>query len=122
MAFVSGLMLIDTPASALNNAGSVPGARTDNTVAVKSIYTRNGETYPYVSAQAFRYWLRTSLEQLPETGWKAAPVYRESKVAYTDANPIRYWDDDLFGYMRAQGKSATAAARREADAEVRAQE
>ncbi len=115
MAFVSGLMLIDTPASALNNAGSVPGARTDNTVAVKSIYTRNGETYPYVSAQAFRYWLRTSLEQLPETGWKAAPIFRESKVAYTDANPIRYWDDDLFGYMRAPSSKKAAQEARAAD-------
>lgn len=101
MAFVTGLVLIDAPASALNNAGAQPGARTDNTVAVKSIRTRTGDTYPYVSAQAFRYWLRTTLEAMPDTGWQAAPIFREAKIAYTDGNPIRYWDDDLFGYMRA---------------------
>lgn len=116
MTFISGMLLIDAPASALNNAGSVPGARTDNTVAVKSIRTRTGETFPYVSAQAFRYWLRTSLEDMPDTGWRAAPIFRETKVAYTDANPIMYWDDDLFGYMRAPSGKKGAQEARAADA------
>jgi CRISPR-associated protein Cst2 len=40
--------------------------------------------------------------------WKAAPVFREAKIAYTDANPIEWWDDDLFGYMRAPSKRAGA--------------
>jgi CRISPR-associated protein Cst2 len=114
MAFVTGMFLIDAPASALNNLGQIPGARTDNQTGVKLIRARDG-AYPYVSAQAFRYWLRTTLEQGP-WGWKAAPVYREEKVAYTDANPIRYWDDDLFGYMRAPSKKESAKAAREADA------
>ncbi|MGQ9586592.1 MAG: type I-B CRISPR-associated protein Cas7/Cst2/DevR [Anaerolineae bacterium] len=113
MAFITGLMLIDAPASALNNLGQVPGARTDNTVGVKVIRTREG-AYPYVSAQAFRYWLRTTLEGGP-WGWQAAPVLREQKVAYTDGNPIVWWDDDLFGYMRAPSTKATAVAAREAD-------
>src|SRR5205823_4343859 len=85
MAYVTGLLLIDAPASALNNAGTVEGERNENTVAVKVIRTRGG-IYPYVSAQAFRYWLRTTLAR--ETAWKAAPIFRESKVAYADANPI----------------------------------
>ncbi|MEW6623320.1 MAG: type I-B CRISPR-associated protein Cas7/Cst2/DevR [Bacillota bacterium] len=102
MAFVTGLLLIDAPASALNNLGSVQGARTDNTSGVKYIRTKEG-AYPYVSAQSFRYWLRTTLEN-NELGWIAAPIFREEKVAYTDANPILYWDDDLFGYMRAPSK------------------
>jgi CRISPR-associated protein Cst2 len=114
MAFITGCLLIDAPASALNNLGQIPGARTDNTVGVKAIRTREG-AYPYVSAQAFRYWLRTTLEQGP-WGWKAAPIFREQKVAYTDANPILYWDDDLFGYMRAPSKKAGADKAREADA------
>lgn len=114
MAFLAGLMLIDAPASALNNAGANPTARTDNAVATKIIRTRQG-AFPYVSAQAFRYWLRTTLEShLPE--WKAAPVFREQKVAYTDGNPIRWWDDDLFGYMRAQSKRQGAAEQRSQDA------
>lgn len=111
MAFVTGLFLIDAPASALNNLGAIPGEREDNTVGVKMISTKAGN-FPYVSAQAFRYWLRTTLEErVPE--WKASPIFREEKIAYTDANPIRYWDDDLFGYMRAPGKSDTAKKSRE---------
>lgn len=113
MAFITGMFLIDAPASALNNLGQIPGARTENTVGVKLIRTREG-AYPYVSAQAFRYWLRRTLEE-GSWGWKAAPIYREEKVAYTDANPIRWWDDDLFGYMRAPSKRASAVAAREAD-------
>lgn len=113
MAFVTGLMLIDAPASALNNLGNVPGARTDNTVGVKAIRARDG-MYPYVSAQAFRYWLRTTLEN-GNFGWQAAPIYREEKVAYTDANPILWWDDDLLGYMRAPSKRTSAREKRKAD-------
>ncbi|HXF85529.1 MAG TPA: type I-B CRISPR-associated protein Cas7/Cst2/DevR [Anaerolineales bacterium] len=112
MSFVTGLLLIDAPASALNNLGNIPGARTDNTTGVKVIKAKDG-TYPYVSAQAFRYWVRTTLEEIE--GWKAAPIYREEKVAYTDANPILYWDDDLFGYMRAPSKKTSAKEKREAD-------
>jgi CRISPR-associated protein Cst2 len=114
MPFVSGVLLIDAPASALNNAGANPSARTGNAVATKIIRTKQG-AFPYVSAQAFRYWLRMTLEDADDIPWQAAPVFREAKVAYTDANPILWWDDDLFGYMRAQGKSAAAAARREQD-------
>ncbi len=113
MAFVTGLLLIDAPASALNNLGIIQGRQDLNTTGVKVIRTREG-TYPYVSAQAFRYWLRTTLEQAG-LGWKAAPIWREAKVAYTDANPIRWWDDDLFGYMRAPSKKAAAVEQREAD-------
>ncbi len=114
MSFITGLMLIDAPASALNNLGNIPGARTDNTVGVKVIKAKDG-AYPYVSAQAFRYWIRTTLENA-DLGWKAAPIYREEKVAYTDANPILYWDDDLFGYMRAPSKRASAVELRKGDA------
>jgi CRISPR-associated protein Cst2 len=113
MAHLNGLLLIDAPASALNNAGAVPGDRTDNKVAVKAIRT-GGATYPYVSAQSFRYWLRNTLEQ-SNLDWESAPIYRESKIAYTDANPILYWDDDLFGYMRAPSKRVEAVEAREGD-------
>ncbi len=113
MAFVTGAFVIDAPASALNNLGAVEGAMTDNASGVKYIKTKEG-LYPYVSAQAYRYWLRRTLEK-GSWGWKAAPVYREQKVAYTDANPIEWWDDDLFGYMRAPSKKASAVEAREAD-------
>ena len=98
---VVGLMLIDAPHSALNNAGSDAGDRTDNIVRVKTI--RKGLTrYPYVSGQAFRYWLRETLEE--KFGWEMSPISREKKIAFTEANPIQYPDDDAFGYMRALKK------------------
>src|SRR6185312_5073869 len=37
------------------------------------------------------------------------------KIAYTDSNPLLYWDDDLFGYMRAPSKRESARLKREAD-------
>lgn len=106
MSHITGVLVIDAPASALNNAGGDNEARTDNAVAVKFIRTPEGR-YPYVSAQAVRYWLRTSLAR--EEGWAASPVFRESKVAYTDAEPTLYDEDDLFGYMRAASKSKDEA-------------
>lgn len=102
MAHLTGMVLLDAPASALNNAGADVGAKTDNTIAVKKIRSADG-VYPYVSAQAFRFWLRTTLEH-GDTGWKAAPVFREKKIAFSESDPITNWDDDLFGYMRAQSK------------------
>ncbi len=113
MAYVTGLFLIDANASALNNLGSIEGERYENSTGVKVIRSNNA-FYPYVSAQAFRYWLRQTLQQ-GNFGWKAAPIYREEKIAYTDANPIEWWDDDLFGYMRAPSKKESAKAKREAD-------
>lgn len=105
MAFLTGSLLIDAPASALNNSGEgIPGARTDNTSSVKFIRAQDGKTYPYISGQAVRYWLRNTLESTPDIEWQSSPIYRGDKVAYADGNPILYWDDDLFGYMRAPSK------------------
>lgn len=115
MSFMTGLLLIDAPASALNNTGSIPDELYGNKVAVKAIRS-GGKVFPYVSAQAFRYWHRTTLEKI-HTNWKAAPTYREEKVAYTDANPIEWWDDDLFGYMRAPKAGEAAQKARNEDPE-----
>jgi CRISPR-associated protein Cst2 len=102
MAHLSGAFLIDCPASALNNFGSKEEGRYDNWSTVKYVRSREGYL-PYVSAQAFRYWMRESLQAVP--GWTPAPIFREDKIAYTDANPIEFAEDDLFGYMRAPGSS-----------------
>lgn len=106
MAFITGLILIDAPASALNN-----GESEDIKAKVKSIYVQGQGQFPYVSAQSFRYWLRTGLErQDPQWKANASPIYNAGKgknqQAYTAGNPITYWDDDLLGYMRAE-KSET---------------
>lgn len=99
---IVGLMLVDAPHSALNNAGSDAGDRTDNIVRVKSI-RKGRKVYPYVSGQALRYWWRDTLEN--QCGWILSPIIREKKIAFTNANPIEYPDDDAFGYMRALKKN-----------------
>ncbi len=99
---IIGFMLIDAPHSALNNAGSDAGDRTDNIVRVKSI-RKGRKVYPYVSGQALRYWWRETLES--KFNWEMSPIIREKKIAFTSANPIDYPDDDMFGYMRAMKKA-----------------
>ncbi|MGH7886020.1 MAG: type I-B CRISPR-associated protein Cas7/Cst2/DevR, partial [Thermodesulfobacteriota bacterium] len=96
---VIGLVLIDAPHSALNNAGTEASQSTENTVVVKTI-RKGRSTYPYVSGQAWRNWWRMTLEK--EFKWRLSPIERESKIAFTAANPVDFDDDDLFGYMRAQ--------------------
>lgn len=98
---VNGLMLVDAPHSALNMLGQEEGAATENQVVVKNIQ-RAGKDYPYVSAQALRYWWRNALAT--EKGWELSPVEREKKIAFTQAQPWQYPDDDVFGYMRAQAE------------------
>ncbi len=98
---VNGLMLIDAPHSALNMLGQEEGAATENQVVVKNIQ-RAGQNYPYVSAQALRYWWRNALAT--EKAWEMSPIEREKKIAFTQAQPWQYPDDDVFGYMRAQAE------------------
>ncbi|MBF6595078.1 MAG: type I-B CRISPR-associated protein Cas7/Cst2/DevR [Thermaceae bacterium] len=107
MAFIAGILMLDAPASALNNSNRVADADYDNEVGVKMIRTKGG-ALPYVSAQSFRFWLRNTLEQQSDWAAHAAPIFRENKAAYTDANPLKWWDDDLFGYMRAESKKTSA--------------
>jgi CRISPR-associated protein Cst2 len=104
MAYLTAMLVIDAPASALNNSGlPIDDARTQNTSSVKFIRKSGAGRYPYFTAQAYRRWLRQTIEVDPQE-WQMSPIYREEKVAYTDANPLLWWDDDLFGYMRAPGK------------------
>ena len=99
-----GLTLIDTPYSALNNAGKPKVSRYENEVVVKTLKKGGrGNTYPYVSGQAWRNWWRTTLSQEFDE-WNNSPIAREDKIAYTKVDPVKYDDDDVFGYMRAQSE------------------
>lgn len=93
-----GFILIDVDVVALNNAGKNTSSNFENAVATKKI-RKNGRTYVYVSGQAWRSWWRESLQKNQK--WELSPVTRDSKIAYTDADPIKYADDDVFGYMKA---------------------
>ncbi len=95
---VQGFVLIDVDVVALNNAGKDTSTTLQNAVMTKKIF-KAGKNYAYVSGQAWRYWWRETLKK--DFGWEMSPVSREKKIAFTEANPITYPDDDMFGYMRA---------------------
>jgi CRISPR-associated protein Cst2 len=101
---VQGFILLDVDVVALNNAGKSTTSNFDNAVATKTIF-KNGKSYVYVSGQAWRFWWRDALQK--DLGWILSPVIRDNKIAYTNANPIDYPDDDIFGYMRAASEEIT---------------
>ncbi|MGH3908512.1 MAG: type I-B CRISPR-associated protein Cas7/Cst2/DevR [Pseudonocardiaceae bacterium] len=93
MTYLVGKIALDITAGAPNN-----GRGENNVAMVKQVWVSR-ECYPYVSAQAFRRWLRDSLPaDEPRSG-----VIRSGKgtnqQAFTEGRPDRYLDDDLFGYM-----------------------
>src|SRR4030042_3080456 len=105
---ILGFVLIDAPHSALNNASEETGftfAANDNPV---KLIKRGNNFFPYVSAQAWRYWWRETLKE--KFAWEMSPItYKgkktgEKQQVFTDANPFKYDDDDIFGYMRALSK------------------
>lgn len=93
-----GFILLDVDVVSLNNAGKSNSSNFDNAVATKKVY-KNGRTYTYVSGQAWRFWWREALQK--HFGWELSPVIRDSKIAFTAADPVKYPDDDVFGYMKA---------------------
>lgn len=101
MSFLVGKVVLDIDAGAPNNGRGV-----DNIGKVKSLRVGR-ETYPYISAQAFRRWLRDSLPAEE----KMSPVVRmgsgAKQQAYTAGRPDRHLDDDIFGYMVALKTGST---------------
>ena len=93
-----GFILIDVDVVALNNAGKNTSSNFDNAVSTKKI-TKAGKSYTYVSGQAWRYWWRETLKL--NHNWDLSPITREDKIAFTEVNPFKYPDDDMFGYMKA---------------------
>ncbi|MDH7504732.1 MAG: type I-B CRISPR-associated protein Cas7/Cst2/DevR [Candidatus Acetothermia bacterium] len=112
-------MLVEANGAALNNAGQEPGTRVENAIVVKQI--RIGRLrYPYVSGQAWRRWWREVL--YADFGWQPSEVtvIKKPQQAFTVGDPIRYEEDDLFGYMVARkrakkGRKQTEEAAEEAE-------
>lgn len=115
---ITGSILIDARAVFLNGAGLGSG-EDRNKVIPKTFRERvNGklEKVPYVSAQAWRRWLRDTTNQ--ENNWKPSELRAiatsakgsTSKIA-TELNPIDFPEDDLFGYMRSGGSGEESVQR-----------
>lgn len=102
MSYLAGKIVMAVTAGAPNN-----GRGESTTALVKKARIRGG-VYPYVSAQAFRRWLR---DTMTTAGMSASPTERVGKAqgkaqkANTRADPITFADDDLFGYMKTGAKS-----------------
>lgn len=100
MSYLVGKIALDIDAGAPNN-----GEGENNTGVVKSVWIGR-DRHPYVSAQAFRRWLRDSLPP-SEPRSPVTRVAGRNQQAYTGARPDLYMDDDLFGYMVAEKKGGT---------------
>lgn len=107
MSYLVGKIVLDVVAGAPNN-----GLGEDNVAKVKQLRVGR-DVHPYVSAQAFRRWLRDSLPASEPT----SPVVRsgsgQKQQAYTHGRPDRYLDDDLFGYMVAVKGDKTKTCQRD---------
>lgn len=112
---IAGTFLIHADASFLNGAGLGEGENRNVTVP-KTLRDQKNQV-PYVSAQAWKRWLRNTL--IEETGWEASELRgigqsdkgSTSKIS-GELDPVKFPEDDLFGYMRAQegqGKKSKAA-------------
>lgn len=103
--FIHSAVFIDVKAGVLNNQGIDETGEFKNGVLVKKINVWDDEneimkSYPYVSSQAWRYWMRKSLEK--NFSWEMSGVKKIGKnQAVTKTDPFTYPDDDMFGYMSA---------------------
>ena len=102
---VAGTFVIHADASFLNGAGLGDGE--DRNVTIPKTLRDGKYSVPYVSSQAWKRWLRSTL--IAETGWKPSELrsIQESEKGSTakiagELDPVEYAEDDLFGYMRAQ--------------------
>lgn len=105
MTHVAGTFLIQADGAFLNGAGLGEGE--DRNVTIPKTFRDGRNEVPYVSAQAWKRWLRTTAVQ--EASWQASepqaigwnPKGNVNKIA-GQLNPVEFPEDDIFGYMRAQ--------------------
>lgn len=108
---ITGTFLIQAEGAFLNGAGLDSGE--DRNAVIPKTYTdindRGQRTrVPYVSAQAWRRWLRLTFQEEypaePATELRALSFNAKGnpdKIG-TEMNPINFAEDDIFGYMRAE--------------------
>lgn len=100
MTFLAGKIVQDVVAGAPNN-----GEGEDNLGTVKKLRVGR-DWYPYISAQAWRRWLRDSLPTDEPRSTVTRAGSGKNQQAHTDGRPDKFLDDDLFGYMVAVKKES----------------
>jgi CRISPR-associated protein Cst2 len=103
---IAGTFLIEASASFLNGAGLGDGE--NRNVTIPKTFRDGGYRVPYVSAQAWKRWLRNTL--IEETGWPASELKQIGELSKRgttakiggEFNPVEFPEDDIFGYMRAE--------------------
>lgn len=98
MSHLAGKIVQDVVAGAPNN-----GEGEDNIGRVKKLKVGR-DTYPYISAQALRRWLRDCLPADEPRSDVTRSGRGKQQQAHTAGRPDRFLDDDLFGYMVAVKK------------------
>lgn len=108
---ITGTFLIQAEGAFLNGAGLDSGE--DRNAVIPKTYTDINDKgqrtrVPYVSAQAWRRWLRLTFQEEnpkePATELRALSLNARGnpdKIG-TEMNPITFAEDDIFGYMRAE--------------------
>jgi CRISPR-associated protein Cst2 len=102
---IAGTFLIQADGAFLNGAGLGDGE--DRNVTIPKTFRDGRGEVPYVSAQAWKRWLRTTAVE--EAGWQPSlpqaigwnPKGNVNQIA-GQLNPVEFPEDDIFGYMRAQ--------------------
>ncbi|GAA0743630.1 type I-B CRISPR-associated protein Cas7/Cst2/DevR [Dactylosporangium roseum] len=98
MTYLVGKLVLGVVAGAPNN-----GLGEDNVARAKQMRVGR-DTYPYVSAQAFRRWLRDSMPADEPRSEVTRSGSGAKQQAYTAGRPDKFIDDDVFGYMVAVKK------------------
>jgi CRISPR-associated protein Cst2 len=117
---IAGTFLIPATGSFLNGAGLAPGE--DRNVVIPKTFRDGKNRVPYVSAQAWKRWLRNTVVE--EQGWPISEIVAidVSKKGTTNKisgklDPVLYPEDDIFGYMRAEKGQGKTKEQQEEDSE-----
>jgi CRISPR-associated protein Cst2 len=116
---IVGTFLIQAEGSFLNGAGL--GTGEDKNVVITKTFSDFKDKVPYVSSQAWKRWLRNTFqEEYPDY---PPAIIRQLHVNTkgntdkigTDNDPIKFPEDDIFGYMKTASKDAQKNQEREND-------
>jgi len=89
------------------NADEVIGQR----ITLKSMYSSDGETHPFVSPRAVKYCIRQAFR---ERGYEVDNFELAGDRLIDSGDPVKYVDNDLFGFMKAPRGTREIAQRRQA--------